>query len=310
MPGQPQGAVFGFDVSSPFDFQTLRVPSGLDVLEIVPQALGSLDTGHLPIVDVVQPQFAARIYHDGVTYRLWVDGVGWFDVDPRVPRITVPVKTMSAEHEELIWGVPALLSFLDRGDCSLHAAAVEVAGEAIVFVAPHAHGKSTLAAAFARRGFRVLSEDLTCVRLESRPAVVPGPAALRLRNDVAGELGIDRGRRLNGRHERTRYALTNPGDCRPVPILALLLLSRCDDGIRLEPEHPMQSISHLWQSSFRVTRAHEHRCFEAVCDLAKELPILRLHRPLRLDALDATVDSVLESFSLGVRSPRSPVRVA
>jgi hypothetical protein len=255
---------------------------------------------HKLVVEIDQPDFLARIYHDGATYRLWVRGVGWFDIDPRIPRVVVPAAAASVEREELLWGVPALLCFLHRGDSSLHAAAIEVAGEAILLVAPQAHGKSTLAASFARRGYRVLSEDLTCIRLEPRPSVIPGPAALRLRNDVAQDLDVVFGSRLSGRHDRTRYALERRGDCRPVPIRAVVFLRPSDKNIWLEPIEPMRSLPDLWQSSFRLTRDHERRCFESVAVLANELPILNLHRPLRIDALNPTVDHLLAELYAGV----------
>jgi hypothetical protein len=295
-PPRPQGAVFGFDVNSPFAFDTLREPTGAEPLEIVAQPLKGAQARHRLIAEVDQPDFLARIYHDGATYRLWVRGVGRFDIDPRIPRVAVPSTATSVEREELLWGVPALLCFLHRGDSSLHAAAIEVAGEAIVFVAPHAQGKSTLAAAFARRGYRILSEDLTCIRFEPRPSVIPGPAGLRLRNDVAREVEVAFGRPLSGGPDRTRYALANRGDCRPVPIRALVFLRRSDDDIWLEQLQPIRSLPHLWDSSFRIARAHERRCFESITELANELPILNLHRPLRTDALDSTVDRVLEEL--------------
>lgn len=299
-PQRSQGAVFGFDVHSPFTFHTLRAPLGSGRLEIVTQQPTGTPGRQELLIEVDEPDFRASIYHDGASYRLWVSGVGWFDIDPRVPRVAVPATATSAELEELIWGVPALLCFLHRGDSSLHAAAVEAAGEAILLVAPQAHGKSTLAAAFARRGYRILSEDLTCIRLEPRLSVIPGPAGLRLRNDVAREVDVVLGRAIGERHDRTRYALANPGDCSPVPIRAVLLLRRSDDDIRLERVDPIRALPDLWQSSFRVTRSHERRCFECVAALAAEVSILNLHRPLRLEALDATVDHVLA----GLGDPR------
>ncbi|HVR38367.1 MAG TPA: hypothetical protein VMU84_04675, partial [Thermoanaerobaculia bacterium] len=51
-----------------------------------------------------------------------------------------------------------------RGALALHASAVLVDDRAIVFAAPPGGGKSTLAAAFARRGHAVLADDV--VRLE------------------------------------------------------------------------------------------------------------------------------------------------
>jgi hypothetical protein len=53
-----------------------------------------------------------------------------------------------------------------RGLVCLHASAIVVDGEAVAFVGPAGAGKSTTAAAFAARGFRVLAEDV--VTLDDR----------------------------------------------------------------------------------------------------------------------------------------------
>jgi hypothetical protein len=247
------------------------------------------------VAEVDEPGFRARIYRNGSTFQLWVSDVGWFGVDPREPRITVPPVEQTVAREEVLWGVPALLCFLHRGDCSLHAAAVEVDGEAIVLAGPRAKGKSTLAAAFAMRGHRLLSEDLTCIRLAPTPAVVPGPAGLRLRNDVADGLQVPFGRALGEVHGRARYALSDPGDCRPVPISSVLLLAS-DGDVGLEPVDPARALPDLWEASFRITREHERRSFEAAAELAGAVPIVKLRRPLRLDMLDATVDHVVSQL--------------
>ena len=57
-----------------------------------------------------------------------------------------------------------MLCFRARGDTALHAAAVEVDGQAVVLGAPGTFGKTTLAAAFHAAGHRLLSEDTTCIR--------------------------------------------------------------------------------------------------------------------------------------------------
>jgi hypothetical protein len=305
-PGEVRGAVFGFDVRSPFSFKMLRAASGLPQLEVVAQQqLNAIGVEHRLVAEIVQPGFLARIYHDGRTYRLWVERFGWFDIDPRIPRVAAPVDVDPDVREELLWGVPALLCFLHRGDVSLHAAAIEIGGEAIVVVGPQAHGKSTLAAGFAQQGYRILSEDLACIRLEPQPAVIPGPATLRLRNDVADDLEVGVGRRLSGRNDRTRYALFggSSDDCRPVPIRAVLALRRSEGEPRLEAVLPMRALPDLWQTSFRITRDHDRRCFGRIAELAHAVPVFNLHRPLRIEALGATVSHIVSRLFPEAQDP-------
>ncbi len=68
-----------------------------------------------------------------------------------------------------------------RGRVCLHASAVAVAGRVLALVGPAGAGKSTTAAAFAQRGFPVLSDDVAA--LEDRPEgffVPPAYPQLRL----------------------------------------------------------------------------------------------------------------------------------
>lgn len=68
-----------------------------------------------------------------------------------------------------------------RGSISLHASAVVIEDRAVAFVGPAGCGKSTTAAAFAKRGFRVIAEDV--VTVEDRDdsfLAVPGYPGIRL----------------------------------------------------------------------------------------------------------------------------------
>jgi hypothetical protein len=296
--GPVRGSAFGFDFESAFVFDTLRPARGLPRLQVTAYEGGP--AGGELVADIAQPGFEARIFRDGVDFSLWVEKVGWFRVDPAAARVEAPVDADPFEREELVLGVPALLCFLQRGDASLHASAVEIDGRVFLFAGPQARGKSTLAAAFARRGYRVLSEDLACIRLGRPSLLLPGAASLRLRNDVAAAVGHDFRCIREGR-QRTRYALA--GDGAPTPVGGIILLSESESDISLESVSPVRALPELWQASFRLTRAHERRSFAAIATLAEQVSIHRLRRPLRFDGLDATVDAVVSTFSGRAEAP-------
>jgi hypothetical protein len=301
-----RGSVFGFDVYSTFAFEMLRAPAGLPRLDVVADDRVARRPEDALVAQVAEPGFLARIFGDGETYRLWVDRVGWFDVDPRVPRISAPPSADPLDREELVLGVPALLCFLHHGDASLHAAAIAIDGEAVLLVAPQARGKSTLAAAFAQRGYRVLSEDLACIRLGDRPYIIPGPPTVRLRNDVTRKFDMRFARMLRERSDRTRYVLAD-ADSAPVPVRAIFLLRQSTGAIDVEPVDAMRSLPDLWHASFRLTRALERSCFESITALANAVPILELRRPLQLDALEATVETVVAAAASAATEPLAPV---
>jgi hypothetical protein len=68
-----------------------------------------------------------------------------------------------------------------RGTVCLHASAVAVGNQAIALVGPSGAGKSTTAAAFARMGFAILTDDITALKEEGHLfLVLPGDPNLCL----------------------------------------------------------------------------------------------------------------------------------
>ena len=240
-------------------------------------------------------RFHGRLYESGSGYRLWIEEAGWFQVDLEGARITVPASDDPVRREERLWSIPALLAFTARGDVALHAAAVEVDGGAVLLTAPRTFGKTTLAAGFWREGHRVLSEDLACVRPTPEAAVVPGPAMLRLRNDVAERLELQEARRLPVDDERTHLALDEArrGDCEPVPLRGIVLLRPSDESPRMERANAAERLRDLWAVTSRFpTEERRARCFAQVAALADAVPIWDLAHSLNLESLSGTVQYV------------------
>jgi hypothetical protein len=289
------GACYGFGVSASLPLEYLRAGSG-DPLEIGAVASKGPRPDDILLVEwepAPERPLEARLYSDGHSFRLWIGDGGWFSVDPAERRIEVPADG-GIRREERLWGIPSLLCFLARGDVPLHAAAVETGEGAIIVAAPRTYGKTTMAAAFHRAGHRVLSEDTTCVRLGPEPAVVPGPAMLRVRHDVAAELELPSVRHVGESDDRVHYALVDPGDCEPVPVRAIVFLDVSDGAAELEPVERAEALRDLWALSFRLpTEDDVGRSFAGVTDLAATVPVSRLRRPLDLGAIDDHLELVL-----------------
>jgi hypothetical protein len=76
-----------------------------------------------------------------------------------------------------------------RGWICLHSSAVAVSGEAVAFLGPQGCGKSTTAAAFARLGYPILSDDLAVLDPRQEEFLVhPGYPLVCLCPDAAGAL--------------------------------------------------------------------------------------------------------------------------
>lgn len=293
-----KGACFGFAPVSDLTFEYLRDGGG-DALEIRERDGGVEDPGGTLINEwtpIPDRRSWARLYEDDGRYRLWIESGGSFHIDPRIPRIDIPMGVESTvRREERLWGIPALLCFLRRADHPLHAAAVEVDGKAILIAAPGYSGKTTLAAGFAAAGYRVLSEDVSCLRLSAPTTIVPGPAMLRIRDDIAGRISLPGASEMAVGDDRTHYSLdrTRRGDCTPLPVRAFVLLRPADHGIRLERVPAAAALRELWPLSFRLpTLGDRARCFQGVTALADAVPVWNLYRPLRLGLLRDVVEKI------------------
>ncbi len=292
------GACFGFRPVSDLSFAYLREGPG-EPLEIREHEDTVADTGGTLVGEwtpIPERRSWARLYAEDGAYRLWVEHGGTFHVDPGAPRVDLPAGLEApVRREERLWGIPALLCFVARGDLSLHAAAVEVAGRAILLAAPGYAGKTTLAAAFDAAGHRVLAEDSACIRLGDAPSLVPGPAMLRMRRDMAARLTLPGARELAAGDDRVHFALdpARRGDCTPLPIRSVVFLRPGDDGLALERLAPEEALRDLWALTWRLpTDADRRRAFGGIAALADAIPVWNLSRPLTLEGLPDVIERI------------------
>jgi hypothetical protein len=109
----------------------------------------------LRIWDVDNGEFFRVLYRDGVEF--------WLDRGFRTLWAYWPAS--SSLENALSYLVGPILGLLLRlrGIVCLHASAVSINNRAVVFVGSEGMGKSTTAAAFARRGYPVLSDDIVAL---------------------------------------------------------------------------------------------------------------------------------------------------
>jgi hypothetical protein len=121
--------------------------------------------------------------------RYW-DGVE-FVVDRRGTRVWATWPDKASLEEVTFYLLGPILGFLLRlrGLTCLHASAIEVEGYALAFMGQRRAGKSTTAAAFARLGYEVLTDDITALE-ENRERfwVLPGAPRLCLWPDSVSAL--------------------------------------------------------------------------------------------------------------------------
>lgn len=111
--------------------------------------------------------------------RRWLSPQVMFEIDGDRPFRPFPA---SQAMPMLEWGMNWCVSNFTNHLLVLHSAVLERNGGAVLLPAPPTHGKSTLCAALAMRGWRLLSDELALVDLASG-LLHPFPRPISLKNE-------------------------------------------------------------------------------------------------------------------------------
>jgi hypothetical protein len=305
------GSCFGLEMRSPLPFRFLRQGTGITL-----QVREAATTHGEPQGELVMEWPArghggdARLYRDAVGAHLWIDRVGCFDIDPKLPSITVPELWPEDVRSELSRGVPedqllawrevfmlripAMLCFMEQGYVPLHAASVDIGGAGLLLSAPGTFGKTTLSGAFHQAGYRLLSDDVSSCGLGDEPVVFPGPALLRVRRDVFDRLSFKDTEVAFETSGRVSLSIepSRRGNAVPVPLRGIVLLRRSDGEMSLVRADPGDAIRDLFNLCFRgvFDRA---RAFREVASLVSAVPVWYLARRLDYGELPAVVDRIV-----------------
>jgi hypothetical protein len=115
------------------------------------------DHSGIPTVSVGRSENGFHFaYADGT--HVWLDTAG-----THIWCITPPGASLS-DTATYLTGPILGFALRRRGAFALHASGVEIDGRALLLVGPHGVGKSTTAAALARRGCKVVSDDVVRLR--------------------------------------------------------------------------------------------------------------------------------------------------
>lgn len=276
-----------------FDFRlTVRVRD-------VAQALHSL-YGDYPLLD------DERVFHGHVS----LDEVRprWpgsqrrvrFRVDGRSPHEDRPLGHALAVLE---WGLNLVVAMRFHGFLMLHAAVLERDGRALVMPAMPGHGKTTLCAALAHRGWRLLSDEFGVVRPGSID-FAPLPRPMPLKNESIDVLRAFApqarfGPRIEGTVKGTIVHLRPPADsvvrARETARATWVVFPRWSAGaeLSLQPMMEQEAFFSLATNAFNYELIGEP-AFDTVESIVGASRCLRL-RYSSLDEAVAALDALREA---------------
>jgi hypothetical protein len=294
-----------------YNAYNLGICSALPLPELQTSAVAAADVvitlGH---VDWSPPQMSA--YEEEPCFEVWSDNAyfSWTQLGRfRVRDGNEIVIDPNPWVEERLLRLPLLGTLLavllhQRGHLVLHASAVAIEDEAIIFLGNKGRGKSTMAATLYGRGHHLIADDVVCITVDNgRPMVVPGFPQFKLYSEaVAVSLGVDhrllpeladgyekRGRRIIDRFARKPLALKRIYALGLGPLSTLKLL---------EPKAALLALianSYMARFGKRLLNGPQASTHLRQCTaLLAQTPIYRLERPDSLALLPFVAQLVEE----------------
>lgn len=257
---------------------------------------------------VIQYGTAPKEIHDatiiGVRYQacpseflLQVDGIARYYVTEG-RSITIERTKDAAEEEVLLFLMGSAMGALlhQRNLLPLHAGAIGVNGESVLFLGPSSIGKSTLAAGFQKKGYTLLADDVCAINGNgSGPSkVIPGFPRLKLWGDALKKLETET-KGLNCvrvNHSLNKYFVPfdniAPG---PMPVRSIFVLKKNNtDQFNIEELKGMARVDPIIKNTFRprfvqgTSGKLEH--FRLCSHLADKARVFELARPKKGYQLD------------------------
>ena len=211
----------------------------------------------------------------------------------------------------LYGSVLAILCF-QRGLLPLHGASVRIGKRAAVLSGPRGAGKSTLATALARRGYPLLSDDVSPVDLRDPrcPLVWPAFPRVKLLEDAIASFDLAGATAYTRVPQGTKghFGMASPTlieeVTRPVPLGGIFALDRKgDDMVSCTLVPRKAALAYLNSQTHRqgmgLRMGAQEQIFHQVYQIASSVPVRRLRRPVDLNRLDESAQQVEAAMADG-----------
>lgn len=221
---------------------------------------------------------------------VWIEGVArYLSVDGQEIVVQPEPGAIESDLRALLLCSPMGGLLHERGLLPLHASVIATPGGAVVFMGNSGRGKSTLAAHFRQRGFKVLADDIAVVTFDDggRPLVQPGLPQFKLWPHSVAELGEEaRGLpRLRPQMEKRTLAFPDSFYREPLPLARIYALE-CDNHspeIRLQPQSVLDRVrlllDHTYRAQYLPGLGQQKSHFQSLSRVASAVPITRVIRP-------------------------------
>jgi hypothetical protein len=284
----------------------LRIHSDIALPELEPGEAAADAFVRLGKVNGIPPDALTRDYYSKLSVDqvqfFWKEAGKFLIKDGREILIEPEPGVEERVLRLFILGPALALLLYQRGLLILHSSAIAVNDGAIAFLGEAGGGKSTTAAAFHKRGYRVVADDVVAVRLDAEPPIVfPSFPRLKIWPETATFLGDDLASlaELHPTMAKRGRQVAEAFSKNPLPLRRIYVLAEGQiPEIEILPPHA--TVIELVRHSYGVRLlqsldASSH--FLQCADLARRIPVRRLKRPYTLESLPGTIRAVEEDLA-------------
>ena len=242
---------------------------------------------------------------DGSLYLHWRDQ---FEFHISADSRTIYGRALPGVPEESlqVYLLGQVISFalIGLGVESLHATTVVIQGGAVAIIGDSGYGKSSLAGAFVKAGYKLLSDDLLVLEARDNGYIAfPGLPRLKLYDVMASRFIADEreGVPMNQDHSpKCIYRMEQEWHDQPVPLKAFysLVEPRLTTNlldVRIDPLTEREAFLELTKNSFNVAlremgRLEKHLTWAG--NVASKIPVRRLAYPRKVEMFDRVIAAV------------------
>ncbi len=246
------------------------------------------------------------VYRNGLRHILRLEGLAQFSISANGGLITCfPLSNASASFiRSMLFG--AILSYVLhlKGVANLHASVVSLPSGAVGFLAEPGRGKSTLAAAFIRQGYPLLSDDILAIRgIHGKLLAMPGfpwvsitPQVLKYVRAGLGRNGVEMD------FDKARVPVDGMGGSfcpQPLPLRALYLLERNDkkevEICSLSAPVALRELLEHTNCLPLLSRELVRQSFDHLAPVVASIPVHRLRYPSGLALIPSVIKAIVEN---------------
>ncbi|MDX8498577.1 serine kinase [Mesorhizobium sp. VK4C] len=317
LPTRPEAAAPNGRVRRFYKAYGLTIGSEVALPELEPTAPATPDieiaVGPIDFPEAALPNATAFRFEQSHQYLSWqaigtfrISGAGRIDVDA-APGIDDPLLAFP------LLGPVLALALHQRRLLILHASAVAVGDQSVIFMGDKGAGKSTTAGAMIRAGHLLLTDDVVALDLSnpSRPMILPGFPQLKLAADAADAIRIGQAEvrpQVHPQIEKAQHRLRDGFAGKAVKASRIYVLER-GERAAITPLPGAGALPAIIKFSY-VTRfgqqalvgdfasTHLSQCAQ----LAARIGVCRLEVPAGLERIDEAVDLIERDLAAGAQT--------